>query len=58
LTELHLQGNQISDIQPLVANSGLSEGDTVALKGNPLSSTSLDVYIPQLEQRGVIVSVE
>jgi hypothetical protein len=36
-----------------VANSGLSAGDTVYLSGNPLSTTSVDVYIPQLEERGV-----
>jgi hypothetical protein len=39
----------------LVSNSGLSEGDLVFLGGNPLSSTSTNVYIPQLEKRGVKV---
>ena len=58
LNKLYLWENQISDIQPLVANSGLSEGDTVTLRGNPLSPTSVNVYIPQLEERGVIVSVD
>jgi len=27
----------------------------VDLSGNPLSATSIDVYIPQLEARGVFV---
>jgi len=52
---LQLGNNQISDIEPLVANSGLSDGDTVDLTDNPLSAESIDVYIPQLEARGVTV---
>ncbi len=52
---LNLGGNNISDILPLVENSGVSAGDFVNLSGNPLSATSVDVYIPQLEARGVDV---
>ena len=52
---LGLQNNQITDIKPLVENTGLSEGDGVDLRGNPLSSDSLDTYILQLEERGVDV---
>jgi hypothetical protein len=55
LTQLYLEKNQITDISPLVENSGLSVGDTLDLRENPLSSTSVDVHIPQLEQRGVKV---
>ena len=55
LTELHLSHNRISNIQPLVENTGLSEGDWVDLRGNPLSSTSISTYIPQLRARGVTV---
>ncbi len=55
LTELRLQNNKISDIKPLVDNSGLSEGDYLQLHGNPLSWQSRQVYIPQLEARGVRV---
>jgi Leucine-rich repeat (LRR) protein len=55
---LWLERNQISDIKPLVSNSGLSEGDWVYLEGNPLSSTSTNVYIPQLKKRGVFVVLE
>jgi Leucine-rich repeat (LRR) protein len=58
LVYLNLWENNISDISPLVENSGLSDGDKVYLSGNPLSTTSVNVYIPQLEQRGVIVSYE
>jgi Leucine-rich repeat (LRR) protein len=55
---LTLNGNNISDISPLVANSGLSAGGAggfVDLSGNPLSTTSLNDYIPQLEAMGVDV---
>jgi len=55
---LWLRGNQISDIKPLVDNSGLGGGDEVDLRSNPLSTTSLNTYIPQLEARGVIVSYD
>jgi len=55
LTHLRLDDNHISDISPLVKNSGLSDGDYVDLMNNPLSNESLDTYIPQLEERGVEV---
>ena len=55
LTKLHLEWNQISDLKPLVDNIGLSEGNKVDLRGNPLSDISTKVYIPQLEKRGVKV---
>lgn len=38
-----LMSNNISDISPLVGNSGLSAGDYVFLIGNPLSATSVNV---------------
>jgi Leucine-rich repeat (LRR) protein len=56
LTSLRLDSNQISDISPLVANAGLGEGDKVDLGYNPLSDTSLNTYIPQLQAGGVSVS--
>jgi len=55
LTWLDLSYNQIGDIEPLVNNPGLSEGDTVYLGNNPLSDTSINTHIPQLEARGVHV---
>jgi len=55
LIELWLGSNQISDIKPLVDNLDLGEGDYVNLRFNPLSDTSLNTYIPQLQARGVIV---
>ena len=55
LQVLVLDRNNISDISPLVDNSGLLAGDLVDLSRNPLSTTSVNVYIPQLEARGVDV---
>ena len=55
LTYLSLNDNNISDISPLVANTGLGTGDHVHLWGNPLSSLSLNAYIPALRDRGVRV---
>jgi hypothetical protein len=48
-----LARNQISDIEPLIKNSGLQGPGFVDLTGNPLSITSIEVYIPQLVNRGV-----
>jgi len=56
LQGLDLGSNSIVDISPLMANSGLSEGDTIYISDNPLSDTSLNEYIPQLEGRGVEVN--
>jgi Leucine-rich repeat (LRR) protein len=56
LSTLSLHGNAISDIEPLVNNPGLSTGDTVDLTANPLNTQSVNVYIPELEGRGVTVS--
>ena len=55
LTYLSLNDNNISDISPLVANTGLGSRDHVHLWGNPLSSLSLNDYIPVLRDRGVRV---
>ena len=59
LSEVRLFENQISDISPLVENSGLREGDEVALENNPLdlSEGSKDFEnLRQLEERGVRVN--
>ena len=55
LTELNLSGNQIIDIAPLTNNMGLGAGDSVDLRNNPLSPTSVTVYIPALRTKGVTV---
>ena len=55
LTYISLWNNKISDISPLVQNQGLGLGDVVDIRANPLSRESLEVHIPQLQQRGVRV---
>ena len=55
LTDLDLGYNQISDINPLVQNEGLGEGDAIYLQGNPLNWDSINAYIPELRGRGVTV---
>ena len=58
MERLILRENSISDISPLVANTGLGDGDTVNLKDNPLSSTSINTHIPVLQRRGVTVEFD
>ena len=55
LTWLNLTDNLVSDISPLVANTGLGNGDTVNLRENRLSALSFDTHIPTLRSRGVTV---
>ena len=52
---LFLGNNNISDISALVDNVGFSNGDSVNLMHNPLSAESINIYIPQLEEKGVTV---
>ena len=52
---LNLKDNLIKNLAPLVANTGLSEGDEVHLTGNPLSDQSINKHIPALRARGITV---
>ena len=62
LMYLYLGDNQISDIEPLVNNPSISAGDAAAacsevfLINNPLGERAINVHIPALRARGVIVS--
>ncbi len=58
LTELSLDNNDISDLSPLVSNTGLGDGDKVNVKGNPLSSVSINTHISALQGRGVEVQFD
>ena len=58
LTELVLQNNSISDLSPLLANTGLRNGDKVNVKENPLSDLALQTIIPTLQSRGVTVEFD
>ena len=55
LNSLRLDGNNISDLYPLVENEGINNGDFLILYENPLNSESINTYIPALEARGVVV---
>lgn len=57
LRRLELANNFIFNIQPLVDNLGLADGDFISLGGNPLSPNSENVLIPSLEERGVVVDL-
>ena len=58
LTELQLDRNSLTDLSPLVANTGLRNGDTVDVRENPLSSTSIKTHIPILQSRGVTIKFD
>jgi Leucine-rich repeat (LRR) protein len=58
IVHMSLSENQIVDITSLVKNEGLDNGDNLTLRGNPLNGTSINVFIPQLRQRGVKISWE
>ena len=56
LESVLLGNNLIFDLAPLVANTGLGEGDSVDLRiSSALNDTSLNTHIPALRARGVIV---
>jgi internalin A len=55
LVLLQASRNQVTDLSPLLANAGLGAGDTVNLEFNPLSADALNLQIPALEARGVLV---
>ena len=58
LTWLWLGNNNISDISPLVANTGIGNEDWVALRGNFLNALSINTHIPALQSRGVNVEFD
>lgn len=53
---LSLNNNQISDLTPLLMNSGLGAGDTITVHGNPLPSEHLCIAAAALESRGATIS--
>ena len=55
LKKISLVYCQISDISPLVENTGLGHGSIVDVRHNPLSYVSLHTHIPELQSRGVTV---
>ena len=55
---MRLVGNNITDLSPLVANTGLGEGDWIDVKENPLSYQSIHTHIPTLQGRAVTVEFD
>ena len=55
LNKITLTHCLISDISPLVENTGLGQGSIVDVRSNPLSYASLHAHIPELQSRGVTV---
>ncbi len=55
IKNLELSENRISDIYSLILNNEINNGDTVNLSQNPLSETSKNTYIPELQARGATV---
>ncbi len=55
LNAIYLDNNQITDITSLISNTQLSSGDVLSIKNNPLSSDSINTWIPELKRRGVVV---
>ena len=58
LTVLELGGNNISELSPLVANTGLGSGYQIWLNDNPLSYSSIKTHIPTLQSQGVTVEFD
>ena len=52
LTVLGLHFNQLSDLSPVASLTNLTE---LRCSGNPLNTKSVNLHIPQLEERGVEV---
>ena len=55
LVDLNLRSNAISDVSALARNMGIGDGDHLDLRGNPLSTESIETHIPALLRRGVDV---
>ena len=58
LDELHLAHNRIGDLSALANNPGLTVGDFIDLRGNPLTEESLATDVSALSARGVAVYVD
>ena len=50
--------NAISDLSPLVRNTGLGSGDWIDLRGNVLNNTSINTHIPTLQSRGIVIEFD
>ena len=55
---LWFQENNITDLSPLVSNTGLGQGVNINVKRNPLSTESINTDIRALQGRGVRVAFD
>lgn len=55
LRRLNLARDRIVDLQALLDDGGLGDGDHVDVRENPLSTLPLAVQVPALAARGVTV---
>ena len=53
-----MERNQISDLEPLVNNEDLDDGDSVYLTDNPIDCEDQADNIDELEDRGVDLEVD
>ena len=58
LVEVYFQKNAVSDLSPLVANTGLGTDDEMDVRGNPLGYPSIYTHIPALQARNVYVDFD
>ena len=58
LRELYFQNNAVSDLSPLVANTGFGEFTELDASGNPLSYPSIYTHIPALQAKNVYIGFD
>jgi len=56
IRNIYLENNNVSNIYPLVQNPDFAGLGSLNLAINPLDSVSINVYIPELQSRGIMVS--
>jgi Leucine-rich repeat (LRR) protein len=56
IRNIYLENNNVSNIYPLVQNPDFAGLGMLYLPINPLDSVSINVYIPELQSRGITVS--
>jgi Leucine-rich repeat (LRR) protein len=56
LESVDLEGNNVCDLGPLLANPGIGSGDGVNLSANPLSAFACSTQVVELRSRGAVVS--
>jgi len=57
LQTLDLGSNLIVDIESLVENDGIGNGDEIILSNNLLNEVSINRYLPLLKERGVELDI-